>query len=408
MTRGVSYGRGFGWVSFGWLLGGVAILVGCEPSSDARNTRSMATQRDAGAQRNSAAPDTGLETPVLDDGAQRPENDASSDEVSSSAPDGDDGESQVDFPCPGSNVTLTTDVDVQALAGCTTIGGSLTVRQSTLTTLSALSSLTAVHGGLLINQNENLINLDGLQQLESVGGSVLVTDNGKLRNMTGLQGLSSIGAALQVSGSAIRELELANLESIEGDVEIDYNPRLERLALPALTRTTGLAIVGNAALALLDLPALSSVEGNLSVSEHQVLTDLQGLGTLTSVRGSLSIQHNDGLTTTRGLDSLIEVRGDVVISSNADLELIEFPALESVGRGGRNNPDGIGPFAAQLYVAYNESLAELSLPSLGFVGVGGVRFYGHPELPQCAVDAVAEQVSKPCDCSDNEGSRACP
>ena len=82
---------------------------------------------------------------------------------------------------------------------------------------------------------------------------------------------------------------------------------------------------------------LLSVSGDLTIRSTETLASLEGLSALEQVGGDLLIERNLGLRSTAGLKSLRSVGGSLLVphlkAGNPGLEVIAFPALESVGGG---------------------------------------------------------------------------
>ncbi len=308
--------------------------------------------------------------------------------------------------CPSGSVSIANEVQLERLVGCTHITGDLIVRRSLLESTSGLESLTRIDGSLVIRQNEELRDLRGLEHLEFVGGYLELEANPVLVDLVGLSALEEVGRNLSVAaGPEMLAVELPSLERVGGHIDASGGDRATRLSMAALTQVGGLWVSGRA-LTELDFESLRVLQGSLSVSECEKLSDLEGFGALEQVFGSVMIQDTAGLTSTAGAERLREIGSELSVADNQSLVSLKFAALESIGGGGLDNPYVEGPNLAQLYVARNPALAEVSLPSLEFVG-GEVRFYEHPELPQCQAEAVAMQVGQSCNCSDNGGTEGC-
>lgn len=98
---------------------------------------------------------------------------------------------------------------------------------------------------------------------------------------------------------------------------------------------TGDLVVGGIDIAdLSPLSALTSVMGNLHISQNSSLTNVVGLSALTTVGGFLSFYDNQNLTHIDGLSSLVSVGGHLVFQSNPALTDINgLESLTSVGGG---------------------------------------------------------------------------
>jgi hypothetical protein len=140
--------------------------------------------------------------------------------------------------CPADRAVVARPADLARLASCATLRG-LTVRSGAALDLSALRALTAITGDLVIGPTVAVEDVD-LPALRTVGGAIRVVGNGVLRR-----------------------LHLPRLEQA-GGIAIDGNPVATAIALPRLQVVHGaLRITDDAALELIDLAALASVDQEL-------------------------------------------------------------------------------------------------------------------------------------------------
>jgi hypothetical protein len=187
--------------------------------------------------------------------------------------------------CTGDYEILVSD-DILALSACTEVTGNLIIRNTALTNLSGLDSLTSVGGYLAIQNNGVLTSLSALSNLNSVGGWLDIYNNEALTSLTGLN----------------------NLTSVDGDLEIEENDFLS--SLNALSK-------------------LTSVGGELWIESNAPLTSLTGLENLTSVGGNIGIESNASLTNLCGLYN-VNVAGDNLwIYYNPVLSMETAYALET-------------------------------------------------------------------------------
>ena len=165
--------------------------------------------------------------------------------------------SDCNIVCEGSFVIddIDTAADLEALSGCTTVTGDLSIEYSPLTSLEELECLAHVSGSLDIKLNESLTSLKGLERVEYVGGDLGLSVNRSLTSLAGLHNLRSIG----------------------GHLDIEHNDSLTSLAR---------------------LESVESVGGELAISYNFSLTSLAGLNNLKSVGGRLVIWYNRKLCTT--------------------------------------------------------------------------------------------------------------
>ena len=111
--------------------------------------------------------------------------------------------------------------------------------------------MTAIEGGLFINQNERLTSLDGLGNLRSIvddliignlvifspsGAVMVIGGNEDLITLTGLEQLRTIGGHLDIIGNEVLTsiAGLANLQGLGGNLRIAANPLLRTSFADAL------------------------------------------------------------------------------------------------------------------------------------------------------------------------------
>jgi len=361
----------------------------------------------------------------------------------------------------GPDVVITSRADALLVSSCTSIPGSLTIRQTDLTDLSLLSSVRSIGRTLQIEDNPNLSSIAALADLASVGGVVISND----RMLTSLKGLEQLRDLdrLYVHATGLTSLEgLQGLTSLASLV-LQNNPQLADLsALRGLRGEVDVTITGNAVATLTGLEGLSGV-GELVVSGNPELASLAALQNVTSassieiignaklasLEGLASIENPAGirleslpaLTSLEGLNESREVGGTIHLK---DLALRSFVGLENLTRAyalhieetdavdlkGLDNLTSVNWFA----VNDNPSLQSLSgLQGLNEVVGQGFRIESNPQLSsiaglsgltsvkgeirvsdnqalrQCEVDALVAGLSRVCDlCENNTGAGSCP
>ena len=136
-------------------------------------------------------------------------------------------------------------------------------------------------------------------------------------------GCTIITGGLTFASGDINDLSpLSGITTIQGNLTITDNDLLEDLdGLGSLITVTGnILINGNDGLKNIDaLSGLATVNGALSVFGNSMLMDLEGLRNITSVNNNLTINNNDALTEINGLRNITQVGGDVLISENDNL-----------------------------------------------------------------------------------------
>jgi len=194
-------------------------------------------------------------------------------------------------------------VDMKGLEGLERVDGMFRIHSNAerrrghvvgLESLAGLENLEHV-GELRVMGNANLRTMAGLDGLASVDGNVLVHGNARLRDLAGLRGLSEIPGTLWLSGnnhyqSSLSDLrDLANLERVGGNVQIEGHKALDDLA---------------------GLEKLAEIGRDLKLSLNGAELDVSALGSLRRVGGDIDGYHQK----VRGLDawtSIDRVEGDI-------------------------------------------------------------------------------------------------
>jgi len=308
--------------------------------------------------------------------------------------------------------------DLTGLSALTSIGGYLSITLNPqLTSLNGLGALASVGDFIDINSNAALANLDGLENLNSISGSLVITGNPSLTNLSGLAGLTSVndfGISGNLSLTSLAGLEsvnpnlLTNIDiSSNGSLSVcdlpnicDYlsagnaatisgnatgcatRPEVEAACAPGpcpsgnITLSTqqevddfpsnyptctvmpySITVEGNDINSLTGLGLLTSIEGDLTISNNPSLTDVFGLGGLTSIGGSLIVENNTSLGATgglQGLDLLSTIGENLYLSGNNALQTLNGLWVQSVGGG--------------VFVTSNDNLMDVYLPVLETVG----------------------------------------
>ncbi|MCK6508005.1 hypothetical protein L6R53_32345, partial [Myxococcota bacterium] len=155
---------------------------------------------------------------------------------------------------------------------------------------------------------------------------------GYLQNLCGLDSLQSAGMLAVVRQNGLTEV--GPLPSLRrAGLSIYGNSDLVRFsAPPALEELNGLYLSGPVLVSVAAAPLSGMVDGDFSLYDSPLLTDLTGLAPLTSIGGDLWIIGNDSLTSLEGLHNIEWIGGDVEITDNPLLPQAEIDAfLASVG-----------------------------------------------------------------------------
>ncbi len=252
-----------------------------------------------------------------------------------------------------------------------------------LTSLSSLSGLTGLEGRLVIERNALLENLDGLEGITVVGnnesypewnGNLDLNANPVLTDLSGLSGITRVRGFLGIRENAalVSLAGLNSVESIGAPLHLSANP-----VLTSLDGLSGLASIGrelgvwnNGALSRIDLPALASIGGDLSLTQNAAAG--MNMPLLENIGGSLWL-NGSNLQGLDGLSALKTIGHELGIWSSA-LATVNLTALESIG----NN------FALSL----DASLVSVSLPALVSIGPGGLEFWNNVAMTQFSMPAL--------------------
>ncbi|MEC9073304.1 MAG: hypothetical protein VX938_13020, partial [Myxococcota bacterium] len=245
--------------------------------------------------------------------------------------------------CPGDPVSCAadfvvdsedTDGDLALVNGCTAIEGSLSIFETTLLSLDALTGLTSVTGDLSIYENPTLNSLAGIDGVTAVGGAVHIYNNPALcQNLVDafLEGCEDCTADTAGGNTGPCDEDPV---PCEGDYTVDGIDTEADLALlegcPSITG--GLTIQGTALENLDGLPALTTIGGGLAIHSNAALVNLDGLSTVGSIGGATDIVFNLSLQNLSGLSGLKTVGGYFQVTGNGSLtDISGLGSLESVG-----------------------------------------------------------------------------
>jgi hypothetical protein len=202
-------------------------------------------------------------------------------------------------------------------------------------------------------------------------------------DLAALEGITHLRGDLYIQGTALREVSIPGLVTMEGRISIHANPELLRVSMPGL-RYVGhqLDVTNNPVLETLELGGARGrrllVGGDVEVSGNARLPDLGGLRPVVPTQ-NLTVSGNAALTSLGGFEELTRLTGNLVISANGSLTSIILPALEQVGRVLHLSENAalpsLGTFSSlksvgeDLVIADNDSLESLEgMPMLQLVG----------------------------------------
>ncbi|MFC3151461.1 hypothetical protein ACFOEK_10525 [Litoribrevibacter euphylliae] len=232
------------------------------------------------------------------------------------------------------NYTITSQQDITALEGYTSVTGTLRIGSYStpstgLTELTGLECLNTV-GALNVLSNPDLTSLNGLNGLKTITGSLIIDSN------TALSSLSDLSQLISVSSISISQNDvLANLSGLENVAEV---LEIDLYSMPALSDVS--AIAGTKVLnklrlrslsALTALPAFTQLNNSmwLEVSGNSSLQSLAGLEQL-SQASVVSISNNDALTDLSGLSCLTSATSFGLVSNDNLRNLVGVEQLSAV------------------------------------------------------------------------------
>jgi len=246
-------------------------------------------------------------------------------------------------PCLPFGITFTTQTAVDSFTvnnpGCTEIQGVLVIQSGSadpIQNLNGLSGITAVMGGVYIQQNTQLSNLSGLTALHTIQGGLYVHENTGLENFIGLDSLEVLNGNLVLSENVglLNPDGLQGLTSINGSVLIDRNHQMANLyGLDNIIHIAGdLDIEYNIGLQHIDhLAYLLSIGGKLKFSTNNSVQQLSGLVNLTYIGGDFEVRGNMVLESLDGMENLTEIGGNFFFYTTRLKDVNGLSVLQSIG-----------------------------------------------------------------------------
>ena len=138
---------------------------------------------------------------------------------------------------------------------------------------------------------EALASFKGLENLEKINGNfkIIASSSSSLKALTSFEGLSKlnyIGGDFEVNPKNLKSLSLDNLTTIGGDANINIDRMIETLNLNKLNSINGNLYIRGVygKMTSLDLISLTTITGNLTITECPMLNNIDGLTNLTTVK----------------------------------------------------------------------------------------------------------------------------
>jgi hypothetical protein len=256
-------------------------------------------------------------------------------------------------------------------------------RCTNLTTvdLSMISTLTEVY----VASNTNLQTLN-FSNLQNVDYSFVVSGCPALTSMP-LSNLQFVGAdraqfyedrvGINISGTAISNLNFPLLTSVLGNLTIYNNTALSSLSFPLLTAASGwtFSISQNNLLSSISVPLLVNLNGELYINGSSNLSSLN-MAALTTVGYILGIEGLGGSLATLSLPGLKNVRY-LWIQNNPTITSVSLPLLLGV----------TDTEAGSLSIANNILLTSISFPALTTISTTDVYMNGN-KFPSAQINSL--------------------
>ncbi|KAG0376943.1 hypothetical protein BGX24_006985 [Mortierella sp. AD032] len=276
----------------------------------------------------------------------------------------------------GNQVVASSEADIAVLAACSTFSGSLTISgisSLTAVTLPALQSLT---GTIKIASNPHLATL-AFDNLQSSTGSITLYNN-TLLSAVNIPNLKTINTLEIVTAPSLRQLSLANVQSINSfKVEDTGLDNSGIMPWSSFQKVNDIGISNNKFLKAIDIPDLNTISGRLIVAANGLMEGKgEGatlrLSNLTSI-SNCTLRHLTDLQ----LPSLSAVSSSLSLDET-NLKLITAPHLKTVGQ--------------TLSIVSNNLLSNISFPELTSIG-GALQIANNTELTSVQGFAKLKEIS---------------
>lgn len=222
------------------------------------------------------------------------------------------------------NISL---INIQGFSNLNDVENILIENNHSLTEVNGFGTLTQINGGLELFANYSLAKIGAFQAITTIGGDVELSWN-HLQGLDFISNLTVIGGTFKIESEKFLYTldELGSLATIGGNLIMNRSD-LFTVYFEGLTQIGGsLMVTYNNSLFRLDLPNLNSVEGNVEIRWNTSGSfDFQYEWGLTSIGGDLIIESNfsnvslTGLFSIHAFENVNTIGGDVEITGNGYL-----------------------------------------------------------------------------------------
>ncbi|MBN2527853.1 MAG: hypothetical protein JXR76_15800 [Deltaproteobacteria bacterium] len=269
------------------------------------------------------------------------------------------------------DVHITANTELEKLASCRSIEGSLDIRCERCDDLSPLKNLAHVTDRLRIARCPMLTSLAPLENVSGYVEDISIFDNDGLIDLSGLQNIQATSRLLIGDNAQLESLHgLEGLTEIEGGIDIERNSSLTSIRALKNVRgylTDNIHIEGNDVLdSCSGLEGIHGTDSGLIVTDNHRLRNLVGLSGLERVR-TLHVGRSESLTELTGLSALRKIEylnlrrtnienldGLCALEELTNLNLDENPVLENIDAASI-----MADYASEIYISDCPRLTEL-------------------------------------------------
>jgi hypothetical protein len=276
------------------------------------------------------------------------------------------------------NVVATSNQDVDALRGYTTIKGNVFVARG-VTSLGGLACLEEVTSDVSVSDS-GVTTLAGLDALRTVGGALSIQRNGALTTLAGLGALAHAGRVSIFENKVLGAVAgLDALVDLRGALSIERNPVLDSVGGFRLLRDAeDVFIEDNPKLRSITIGGSSAaLRGDLVVQKNPLLRRIGGEAGFGRIDGELILVELPLLDEVSGLNSITEIGGGANVYDTGLRDLSALRGLRSLGEN---------PKTDRHYLEVNDNAALLTLDGIGAPSyrLGTLGISGNPRLTSTA------------------------
>jgi len=283
-------------------------------------------------------------------------------------------------------------LSLKGLESLSSISGFLQIEDNEkLLNVEGLTDLQSISSFTTIKRNPYLQNLEGLNSLEKVGSILEISQNELLESVIGLESLSSVYRLEVTSNSFLKSLSgLSGLAEITDSLIITFNPKLNECDLPFfceyIQNDQGEFNISNNAEGCNSKTEILEKCIYLCPREDVVLQSQEEVDNFSAIFENCSgLDYNLTITGSNisnllGLESISSIEGDLTIS-NTSLTTLNGLAIETLG--GAINIDN------------NQQLTDIeAIQGIDFNKVKDFSLTDNSLLTECSISFLCQFLSK--------------